>query len=90
MYPGWGRHEPLLVAFDAHHAAVTRSDGIAAQLRRSAGDEELLTRSLAAADEVIATRAALYRALMDLGWTAPADVVQDLEYDDVVRSVRGR
>ena len=89
MYPGWGRHEPLLTAFDAHHAAVIRSDGIAARLRARPGDAELLDRSAAAADEVIATRNRLYRALVDLGWTPPASVTQDLSYDDAVRALPG-
>lgn len=89
MYPGWGRHEPLLTAFDAHHAAVIRSDGVAARLRAHPGDRELLDRTLSAAEEVIATRAQLYRALMDLGWTPPAEVAADLRYDDVVRATPG-
>ena len=89
MYPGWGRHEPLLVAFDAHHAAVIRSDGIDARLRDRPAERELLERSAAAADEVIATRARLYRALVDLGWTPPPAVVQDLDHDDRVRALPG-
>ena len=89
MYPGWGRHEPLLMAFDAHHAAVIRSDGIAARLRDRPGDPELLDRSAAAADEVIATRTRLYRALVELGWTPPASVTTDLVYDDAVRALPG-
>lgn len=86
MYPGWGRHEPLLTAFDAHHAAVIRSDGVAARLRQEPGDADLLDRSISAAEEVIATRARLYRALMDLGWTPPSAVIEDLRYDALVRA----
>ena len=89
MYPGWGRHEPLLTAFAAHHAAVIRSDGVAARLRDQPGDEDLLNRSLGAADEVIATRARLYRELIDLGWIPPLAVAEDLRYDDLVRSMPG-
>lgn len=89
MYPGWGRHEPLLTAFDAHHAAVIRSDGVAARLHDQPGSSELLDRAVSAAEEVLATRARLYRALMDLGWRPPSQVVEDLRYDDVVRATPG-
>lgn len=86
MYPGWGNQEPLLAAFAAHHAAVIRSDGLAARLREGPSDDELAERSLTAADEVIATRAQLYRALIELGWKPPPAVAADLRYDDEVRA----
>ncbi len=89
MYPGWGPQEPLLTAFAAHHAAVIRSDGLAARLRDEPADDDLLGRSLIAADEVIATRARLYRAFIDLGWTPPLAVVEDLDYDELVRAMPG-
>lgn len=90
MYPGWGRHEPLLTAFDSHHAAVIRMDGVLARLRLEPRDVELHDRSLVAADEVLATRIKLYAELIELGWQPPATIVEDLEYDDVVRTMQGR
>jgi hypothetical protein len=65
----------------AYHAAVIRSDGLQEKLRESAGEPELLDRSLAADEQVIQTRAALRRGLIDLGWTPPADVAEDLQLD---------
>ena len=79
MYPNWD--DPLLPLMAAYHAAVIRSDGLQSKLRDAHGDEELLDRSLAAAEQVIEARAALYRGLIDLGWTPPAVVVDNLATD---------
>ena len=79
MYPNWD--DPLLPLMAAYHAAVIRSDGLQTKLRSALGDEDLLGRSLTAAEAVIEARAALYRALMDLGWTPPPLVADALRTD---------
>lgn len=79
MYPNWD--DPLLPLLAAYHAAVIRSDGLQEKLRTSLGDADLLDRSLTAAEQVIEARAALYRGLMDLGWTPPDVVVDNLRTD---------
>lgn len=88
MYPNWD--DPLLPLLAAYHAAVIRSDGLQSKLRVVAGDAELLDRSLVAAEQVIETRAALYRGLMDLGWAPPATVIDNLEYDVELLHLPGR
>ncbi len=79
MYPNWD--DPLLPLMAGYHAAVIRSDGLAGKLRATPSDEELAERSLHAAEQVIEARAALYRGLMDLGWTPPAPVADSLRTD---------
>lgn len=79
MYPNW--HDPLLPLLAGYHAAVIRSDGLQGKLRQTPGDEGLLDRSLIAAEQVIEARAALYRGLMDLGWTPPPTVADSLRTD---------
>lgn len=79
MYPNWD--DPLLPLMAAYHAAVIRSDGLQGKLKDAPGDEELLERSLAAAEQVIEARAALYRGLIELGWTPPPMVVDNLAID---------
>jgi len=64
------------------HAAIQRSEGIEAKIRRGELDEELLARSEAAAEAVVTARVALYRLLMDAGWSPPETVVRDVEFDD--------
>jgi hypothetical protein len=78
------RDPELLGCFWELHAAVVRRDGIEARLRAGQHDPELLTRSLPAAEAVIAARTALYRHLMQQGWTPPNAVVRDLAYDETV------
>jgi len=81
------RDHALLSRFWALHAAVIRRDGIEARMRSGLPvDQELLDRSLAAAEGVIAARAGLFRHLMDAGWTPPETVVKDLAYDEIVLS----
>ena len=87
MYPNWD--DPLLPLMATYHAAVVRSDGLQAKLRHSAGDQDLLDRSLVAAEQVIEARAALRRGLIDLGWVPPAEVAQDLALDDEVLHLPG-
>lgn len=79
MYPDW--NDPLLPLMATYHAAIVRSSGLQARLRHAIGDSDLLTRSLAADEQVIAARSALYRALIDLDWTPPPHVVTDLDHD---------
>jgi hypothetical protein len=50
---------------------------------------DLLDRSLAAAEAVIEARAALYRGLMDRGWTAPPVVTEALRTDLAVLHLPG-
>ncbi|MCW2680063.1 MAG: hypothetical protein JWM62_1464 [Frankiales bacterium] len=81
------RDHALLTRFWALHAAVIRRDGIEARLRSGLPmDQDLLDRSLAAAEGVLAARAALYRHLMESGWTPPDALVKDLVYDEIVLS----
>jgi hypothetical protein len=87
VYPNWD--DPLLPLMTAYHAAVVRSDGLRSKLTRQAGDTDLLDRSLAAAEQVIQTRAALHRGLIDLGWTPPKAVADNLHFDDAVLRLPG-
>ncbi|MCA1710748.1 MAG: hypothetical protein LC789_03540 [Actinobacteria bacterium] len=87
MYPNWD--DPLLPLLAAYHAAVIRSDGLQEKLRRGPGDENTLDRSLLAAEQVIEARAALYRGLIDLGWSPPAQVVDNLRTDIEVLHLPG-
>lgn len=81
------RDQALLSRFWALHAAVIRRDGIEARMRSGLPiDQEMLDRSLAAAEGVLSARSALYRHLMQSGWTPPEAVVKDLDYDEVVLS----
>ena len=81
------RDHALLNRFWALHAAVIRRDGIEARLRSGLPiDQELLDRSLTAAEGVLEARAGLYRHLMASGWTPPEAVVKDLAYDEIVLS----
>ena len=84
------RDHALLSRFWALHAAVLRRDGLEERLRLVvAPDRDLLERSLAAAEGVLTARAALFRHLMDIGWTPPESVVKDLLYDETVLSETG-
>jgi hypothetical protein len=87
VYPNW--EDPLLPLMATYHAAVIRSDGLQTKLRTSLGDEDLLDRSLAAAEQVIEARAALYSGLMALGWTPPPTVVDNLATDIEVLHLPG-
>ena len=87
MYPNWD--DPLLPLMTAYQAAVIRSDGLQDKLKSSVGDQDLLDRSLAAAEQVLATRAEFYRALIDLGWTPPPVVVDNLATDLELLKLRG-
>lgn len=79
------RDDELLMRFWALHAAIIKRDGLEERMRSGLPlDQELLDRSLAAAEGVLAARAALYRHLMSQGWTPPATVVRDLAYDEIV------
>ncbi len=81
------RDHTLLSRFWALHAAVIRRDGIEARMRSGLPvDQEMLDRSLAAAEGVLEARSALYRHLMETGWTPPDTVVKDLVYDETVLS----
>ncbi len=81
------RDHALLDRFWALHAAIIRRDGLEQRMRSGIPlDQELLDRSLAAAEGVLEERAALYRHLMDTGWTPPDTVVKDLAYDEIVLS----
>ena len=80
------RDEELLSRFWALHAAIIRRDGVEERMRSGPVDDELLGRSLAAAEAVLKARASLYRYLMQSGWTPPNTVVKDLAYDEIVLS----
>lgn len=84
---GTDRDHELLDRFWALHAAVVKRDGLEDRMRSDLPlDQELLDRSLAAAEGVLVARAALYRHLIDRGWTPPDSVVKDLAYDEIVLS----
>jgi hypothetical protein len=87
MYPT--QQDPLLPLMAAYHAAVIRSEGLEDRLRDENGDPELLDRSLAAAEHVIEARAALRTGLIDLGWTPPREVAEDLRRDVDVLDLPG-
>ena len=81
------RDHALLSRFWALHAAIIRRDGIESRLRSGIPvDQEMLDRSLAAAEGVLEARAGLYRHLMESGWTPPDTIVKDLVYDEIVLS----
>ncbi len=80
------RDHELLSHFWALHAAVIRRDGLEERMRSGQLDQDLLDRSLAAAEAVLEARAGLFRHLMDAGWTPPPAVVKDLTYDEIVLS----
>jgi hypothetical protein len=65
----------------AFHAAVQRRDGVEARLRRGEIDADLYDRSLTAAEAVVQARVALYRLLVDEGWTPPPAVARDMTFD---------
>ncbi len=81
------RDHELLTRFWALHAAVIKRDGLEDRMRSGLPlDQELLDRSLAAAEGVLEARAGLYRHLMAAGWTPPDHLVKDLAYDEIVLS----
>jgi hypothetical protein len=77
-----GTEDRLHAAVWAFHAAVQRRDGVEARLRRGELDPELYDRSLSAAEAVVQARVALYRLLIEEGWTPPRTVLRDLVFDD--------
>lgn len=81
------RDHELLSRFWALHAAVIKRDGLEERMRPGLPlEQDLLDRSLTAAEGVLAARAALYRYLISNGWTPPDSIVKDLEYDESVLS----
>ena len=81
------RDHQLLSRFWALHAAVIKRDGLEERMRSGQPlDQDLLDRSLAAAEGVLEARAALFRHLIEIGWTPPDAVVKDLVYDEIVLS----
>ena len=79
------RDDELLARFWALHAAIIKRDGLEERMRSGLPlDQDLLDRSLSAAEGVLAARAALYRHLMQQGWSPPETVVRDLAYDEIV------
>ena len=76
-----GPEERLHSAIWAFHAAVQRRDGIEARVRRGEHAEDLLDRSLAAAEAVVEARVALYRLLMTEGWIPPPSLASDVDFD---------
>ena len=79
------RDHELLARFWALHAAVIKRDGLEDRMRSQVpADEDLLDRSLAAAEGVLQARAGLYRHLIQTGWRPPERVVRDLEFDETV------
>lgn len=81
------RDHELLSRFWALHAAVIKRDGLEDRMRSGLPlDQDLLDRSLTAAEDVLAARTALYRHLMAGGWTPPDSLVKDLRYDEIVLS----
>lgn len=80
------RDHELMGHFWSLHAAVIRRDGLEDRMRHGELDQDLLDRSLAAAEGVLEARAGLYRHLMGNGWAPPAALVRDLAYDEIVMS----
>lgn len=80
------RDHELLSHFWSLHAAVIKRDGLEDRMRAGVLEQELLDRSLGAAEGVLEARAALYRHLIDNGWTPPPALARDLAYDEIVLS----
>ena len=76
------RDVDLMGAFWSLHAAHLRHEGLEQRLRQGETGQDLLDRSLAAAEAVVAARSALHRCLMRRGWTPPKEVVIDLVQDE--------
>jgi hypothetical protein len=76
--------DQLHAALWAFHTAVQRRDGVEARLRRGEIDVDLYDRSLHASEAVMGSRLALYRLLIDQGWTPPRHVIEDIAYDNSV------
>ena len=80
------RDHALLAQFWSLHAAVIKRDGLEDRMRAGTHEQDMLDRSLAAAEGVLQARSALYRHLIGNGWTPPAALVRDLVYDEIVLS----
>lgn len=80
------RDHQLLAHFWSLHAAVIKRDGLEDRMRAGMHEQELLDRSLAAAEGVLHARSTLYRHLIGNGWTPPPALVRDLVYDEIVLS----
>ncbi|HUR12897.1 MAG TPA: hypothetical protein VM097_00240 [Mycobacteriales bacterium] len=77
-----GSHEgELHDAIWALHDALQRRDGIEQRLRNGDNDALLFDRGLAASEAVVHARLALYRVLIEQGWTPPPSVANQLHLD---------
>lgn len=80
------QEEQLHQAIWAYHDALQRRDGIEQRLRGGEVDAHLYDRGLAASEAVVHTRLALYRVLIDQGWTPPASVSAQVDLDEQLMS----
>jgi hypothetical protein len=78
---GKPQEEQLHEVIWAFHDALQRRDGIEQRLRDGAVDGGLYDRGLAASEAVVHARLALYRVLVDQGWTPPDSVVIQVDLD---------
>ena len=74
----------LLEHFRSLHEALLERDALEERLRAGEAHEDLLARSLTAAERVLEARSALYRCLMAQGWTPPETTARTLAYDEIV------
>jgi hypothetical protein len=78
---GKSEEEQLHAAIWAFHDALQRRDGIEERLRTGDPDAGLYDRGLAASESVVHARLALYRVLVDQGWTPPQGLAHQVDLD---------
>lgn len=76
--------DELHLRFAQLDRAVVSRDALEHRLSADPRDEALRWRSLAACEQVLRARAALYRCLMRQGWRPPPRVVRDLLDDELL------
>ena len=74
----------LLGHFWSLHEALVERDALEERMRSGEAHEDLLARSLTAAEGVLEARSALFRCLMAQGWTPPETTAKTLAYDEIV------
>ena len=81
---GIDRDFVLLGHFCSLREALLERDALEERMRSGEAHEDLLARSLTAAEGVLQARSALYRCLMAQGWTPPETTAKTLAYDEIV------
>lgn len=76
--------DELLERFRGLERAVARRDAVERRLREHPDSAVALRTSLWACEQVLRTRAGLYRCLIRQGWEPPTDVVRALLDDELL------